>query len=110
MQPTPGHHRMTRIWGRHAAAAGGGVLGAALWAAPGWAAGTPVDAAPGLAWGIPFVGLLLSIALVPLAAPHFWHRRMPLVAEDRPDGRVWHEMPEHVHSPVGLVHMRYQGA
>src|SRR5262245_46242500 len=23
---------------------------------------------------LPFVGLLLSIALLPLAAPHFWHR------------------------------------
>ncbi len=80
MQPMPGHHRMSRIWGRHAAAAGGGVLGAAVWASPGWAAGTPVATPPGLAWGIPFIGLLLSIALVPLVAPHFWHRRMPLVA------------------------------
>lgn len=26
-----------------------------------------------LAWGIPFVGILLSIALFPLLAPHFWH-------------------------------------
>jgi len=25
-------------------------------------------------WGLPFVGVLLSIALVPLAAPIFWHR------------------------------------
>jgi len=25
-------------------------------------------------WGLPFAGLLLSIALWPLAAPHFWHR------------------------------------
>ncbi len=24
-------------------------------------------------WAIPFAGLLLSIALLPLAAPHFWH-------------------------------------
>ena len=24
-------------------------------------------------WAIPFVGLLLSIAVLPLAAPHFWH-------------------------------------
>lgn len=37
------------------------------------------------------------------------HRRTPLVAEDQPDGRTWREAPEHVHSPVGLVHMRYQG-
>jgi len=27
----------------------------------------------GLAWGIPFVGMLLSIALFPLLLPHFWH-------------------------------------
>jgi len=26
-----------------------------------------------LAWTIPFAGLLLSIALIPLIAPHFWH-------------------------------------
>ena len=26
-----------------------------------------------VAWGIPFVGMLLSIALMPLLAPHFWH-------------------------------------
>ena len=33
------------------------------------------------AWsGLPFVGILLSIALFPLVAPHFWHRRYPLVA------------------------------
>ncbi len=28
----------------------------------------------GLAWAIPFAGLLLSIALLPLLTPHFWHR------------------------------------
>ena len=27
-----------------------------------------------LAWGIPFAALLLAIAVLPLAAPHFWHR------------------------------------
>ncbi len=32
--------------------------------------------APGLAWGLPFVGVLLSIALLPMLAPRFWHRRM----------------------------------
>ncbi|MDX1388053.1 MAG: sodium:proton antiporter, partial [Acidobacteriota bacterium] len=26
---------------------------------------------------IPFVGILLSIALFPLVAPHFWHRHYP---------------------------------
>jgi Na+/H+ antiporter NhaD/arsenite permease-like protein len=28
----------------------------------------------GAAWAIPFIGLLLSIAIMPLAAPHLWHR------------------------------------
>ncbi|MFN9355397.1 MAG: sodium:proton antiporter, partial [Alphaproteobacteria bacterium] len=27
----------------------------------------------GLIWAAPFIGLLLSIAILPLAAPHFWH-------------------------------------
>ncbi|MGE4242582.1 sodium:proton antiporter [Ramlibacter sp.] len=31
-------------------------------------------------WGIPFAGLLLSIALMPLLAPHFWHRHFGKVA------------------------------
>ncbi len=30
-------------------------------------------AAMSVAWGIPFVGMLLSIALLPLVAPRFWH-------------------------------------
>lgn len=34
----------------------------------------------GLAWGLPFAGLLLSIALLPLIAPAFWHARHGLVA------------------------------
>ena len=36
--------------------------------------------APSLAFGLPFAGLLLSIALLPLVAPHWWERRFPLVA------------------------------
>jgi Na+/H+ antiporter NhaD/arsenite permease-like protein len=40
----------------------------------------PAGPVPGLAWDIPFVGLLLSIAVLPMVAPHFWHRRMGLVA------------------------------
>lgn len=31
-------------------------------------------------WSIPFVGVLLSIALVPLVAPHFWHRHFGKIA------------------------------
>ncbi len=34
----------------------------------------------GLAWLIPFSGILLSIAIVPLAAPHFWHRHFGKVS------------------------------
>lgn len=30
----------------------------------------------GLAWGVPFLGLLLSVALMPMIAPRLWHRRM----------------------------------
>jgi Na+/H+ antiporter NhaD/arsenite permease-like protein len=36
--------------------------------------------APALAWGIPFLGMLVSIALIPMLAPRFWHRRMGAVA------------------------------
>ena len=31
---------------------------------------------PALAWALPFVGLLLSIAVLPLAAPHFWESNL----------------------------------
>lgn len=30
--------------------------------------------------GIPFVGILLSIALFPLIAPHFWHKHFPKIS------------------------------
>ncbi len=47
---------------------------------PGQAFAAASAAAPGVAWGIPFAGTLLSIALLPMLAPRFWHRRMGLVA------------------------------
>ncbi len=31
-------------------------------------------------WAVPFVGILLSIAIMPLAAPHFWHHHFGKVA------------------------------
>ncbi len=31
-------------------------------------------------WGVPFAGILLSIALMPLLAPHFWHHHYGKVA------------------------------
>jgi Na+/H+ antiporter NhaD/arsenite permease-like protein len=34
----------------------------------------------GLIWCLPFVGILLSIALCPLLAPHFWHRHFGKVS------------------------------
>ena len=36
--------------------------------------------AMGAPWAIPFVGLLLSIAVLPLAAPHLWHRHYGKIA------------------------------
>ena len=33
-----------------------------------------------VAWGVPFAGILLSIALMPLLAPHFWHHHFGKVA------------------------------
>jgi len=41
----------------------------------------PFDGAgASLAWSIPFAGLLLCIALLPLVAPHFWERHFGKVA------------------------------
>lgn len=34
----------------------------------------------GVWWAVPFVGILLSIAVFPLAAPHFWHHHFGKVA------------------------------
>lgn len=47
---------------------------AALALLPGWALAADIDgSALPVWWGVPFAGLLLSIALVPLFAPIFWH-------------------------------------
>jgi Na+/H+ antiporter NhaD/arsenite permease-like protein len=52
---------------------------------PAFAVGT--ESAPGLRgedlplpWGLPFAGLLLSIAIVPLVAPRFWHAHFGKIA------------------------------
>ena len=37
-----------------------------------WAAELDGSKLPGL-WGVPFAGLLLSIALLPLLTPRLWH-------------------------------------
>ena len=46
---------------------------------PAWAAGVP-GAQLSPAWGIPFVGILLSIALMPLVAAHLWHHHYGKIA------------------------------
>ena len=49
-----------------------GLLG--LMVLPSWAFAADFDGAQLSAiWGIPFAGILLSIALMPLLTPHFWH-------------------------------------
>lgn len=50
-----------------------------LW--PGLAAAATIDGAQlSPLWGVPFAGLLLSIALLPLVAPIFWHHHYGKVA------------------------------
>ena len=47
---------------------------AGLMVLPSWAFAADFDGAQLSAiWGIPFAGILLSIALMPLLTPHFWH-------------------------------------
>ena len=72
MQLTPPARRTAaRIWGM-------GTFIASFLPLPAWAADAhgPV---PGPAWAIPFAGVLLSIAVFPIVAPHVWHRRMGVV-------------------------------
>jgi len=53
----------------------------ALWAASGLAQAAEINGAALSAWwGLPFSGMLLSIALMPLLAPHFWHQHFGKVA------------------------------
>jgi Na+/H+ antiporter NhaD/arsenite permease-like protein len=40
----------------------------------------PIGEVLSLWWVLPFAGILLSIALFPLIAPHFWHHHYPKVA------------------------------
>jgi Na+/H+ antiporter NhaD/arsenite permease-like protein len=52
---------------------------ALLW--PHWAAAAEIDASRfSPLWGVPFAGILLSIALLPLLAPFFWHHHFGKVA------------------------------
>lgn len=48
---------------------------------PGLASAASLNGADlSIAWGIPFAGILLSIALMPLAVPAFWHHHFGKVA------------------------------
>ena len=52
-----------------------------LSATPAWASSETLDGASlSLYWGIPFAGILLSIALMPLISPLFWHHHYGKVA------------------------------
>ena len=54
---------------------------AVLAALPGMAMAADIDgSALSVLWGVPFAGLLLSIALMPLLAPSFWHHHFGKVA------------------------------
>lgn len=60
-------------WGKAAAAA--------LILVPGWASAATLNGADlSLLWGVPFAGILLSIALMPLFLPSFWHHHFGKVA------------------------------
>jgi Na+/H+ antiporter NhaD/arsenite permease-like protein len=53
----------------------------ALWAVSGLAQAAEINGAALSAWwGLPFAGMLLSIALMPLLVPHFWHQHFGKVA------------------------------
>ncbi|NDY92198.1 sodium:proton antiporter [Ideonella sp. TBM-1] len=57
----------------------GWALGLGL--APMWAGAAELDGASlGAWWGVPFAGMLLSIALMPLLVPFFWHHHFGKVA------------------------------
>ena len=56
-----------------------GLIALALLPDPAFAAGLD-GRAFGVVWAIPFVGMLLSIALFPLFAPHFWEHHQGKIA------------------------------
>ena len=52
-----------------------------LAACPGLALAADLDGGQlSVLWGVPFAGILLSIAILPLVAPHFWHHHFGKVA------------------------------
>ncbi|XAH25476.1 sodium:proton antiporter [Xylophilus sp. GW821-FHT01B05] len=66
---------------RHAKPCSRAAVAACLLLLPALARAADLDGATLAAWwGLPFAGLLLSIALVPLVAPAFWHHHFGKVA------------------------------
>src|SRR5215213_9755230 len=57
-----------------------GAVAVMLPAGPAMAASAVDPSKLSLLWGLPFVGLLLSIALMPLAAGHLWHHHYGKIA------------------------------
>jgi Na+/H+ antiporter NhaD/arsenite permease-like protein len=58
----------------HAALGGAALFASSVPALAAETDATHLDGATlGLVWSVPFIGLLLSIAIMPLATPHFWH-------------------------------------
>lgn len=56
-------------------------LAAALALMPLWAQASEFDGSRlSVLWGVPFAGILLSIAVLPLLAPHFWHHHFGKVS------------------------------
>lgn len=55
------------------------VLAGLFW--PGWASAAELDGSQlSVWWGVPFAGILLSIALLPLLTPFFWHHHFGKIA------------------------------
>ncbi len=78
MEGRPGNCR--NAWAnRFGRAIASGVVGLFATMSPAVAAGFD-GAHLGVIWALPFVGTLLSIALFPLLAPHFWHHHFGKVA------------------------------
>lgn len=70
-------HPITRSWGSRVRA----ILLACAGLSAGLAQAAEFDGSQlSVAWGIPFAGILLSIALMPLLLPHFWHQHFGKVA------------------------------
>ena len=58
-----------------------GSLALLMWLLPGWCFAADIDGGQlQLWWAIPFAGILLSIALMPLLAASFWHHHFGKVA------------------------------